>query len=136
VFQAFHLLAHRTATENVALAMLYEGVAPRERYRRARAELERVGLGNRLQAAPGQLSGGQRQRVAIARACVGRPQLLLCDEPTGNLDSATASAMLDLLDELHQAGQTIVVITHDNAVAARAERTIAVADGHVTEVPR
>ncbi|MDB1086417.1 ABC transporter ATP-binding protein [Streptomyces sp. ACA25] len=132
VFQSFHLLPHRSATENVTLAMLYTGVPPRQRRDRAREALIRVGLGHRLDAAPTRLSGGERQRVAIARALVGRPSLLLCDEPTGNLDTATASSVLALLGELHAEGMTVVVITHDPHVAARGERTVTIRDGQLS----
>lgn len=133
VFQAFHLLPHRTAAENVALALVYRRIPRAERARRARAALVQVGLGHRVDALPTRLSGGERQRVAIARALVGDPSLLLCDEPTGNLDSTTAAAILDLLDELHAGGMTVIVITHDSAVAARAGRTMTIRDGAMTE---
>ncbi|MFD7342296.1 ABC transporter ATP-binding protein [Streptomyces violascens] len=129
VFQAFHLLPHRSAQENVELAMLYQRVPRRQRRTRAATVLHRVGLAHRVQALPTQLSGGERQRVAIARALVGEPSLLLCDEPTGNLDSTTAASILDLLDQLHQDGMTIVVITHDPQVASRGQRTISIRDG-------
>ncbi|MEV3990211.1 ABC transporter ATP-binding protein [Streptomyces sp. NPDC049837] len=133
VFQSFHLLPHRSAMENVLLAMVYNGVARSDRRPRAREALLRVGLGHRLDALPTRLSGGERQRVAIARALVSRPSLLLCDEPTGNLDTATASSVLELLDQLHRDGMTILVITHDPEVAARGQRTIAIRDGVLTE---
>ncbi|MDI2129206.1 ABC transporter ATP-binding protein [Yinghuangia seranimata] len=133
VFQAFHLLAHRGALENVELGMLYGGLPRRERAERARAALVRVGLGHRLHALPTTLSGGERQRVAIARALAPRPALLLCDEPTGNLDTATAADVLDLLDELHAAGMTVMLITHDPQVAARGTRTLTIRDGLLTE---
>ncbi|WP_308344322.1 ABC transporter ATP-binding protein [Streptomyces sp. ISL-94] len=133
VFQSFHLLPHRSALENVALAMLYTSVPRAERLTRARAALEQVGLSHRETAVPGRLSGGECQRVAIARALVGRPSLLLCDEPTGNLDSANAASVLALLDELHAAGMTVMVITHDTEVAARGRRTLTVRDGLLRE---
>ena len=133
VFQAFHLVDYRTAVENVGLALLYQGVGRDERRRRAVAALERVGLGHRLQSSTATLSGGERQRVAIARAIVHDPTLLLCDEPTGNLDSATAAGVLDVLDGLNAAGATIVLVTHDGGVAGRAERHIRIHDGVVTE---
>ncbi|MFI5827505.1 ABC transporter ATP-binding protein [Streptomyces sp. NPDC051578] len=133
VFQAFHLLPHRSALENVTLAMLYTSVPRAERLTRAREALRQVGLGHRADALPGRLSGGERQRVAIARALVGRPSLLLCDEPTGNLDSANAGSVLSLLDRLHTAGMTVMVITHDSEVAARGRRTVAVRDGALSE---
>lgn len=134
VFQAFHLMPHRSAMENVMLAMVYNRVPRAERAPRAREALERVGLGHRARALPTRLSGGERQRVAIARALVARPSLLLCDEPTGNLDTATADSVLGLLDELHADGITMVVITHDPAVAARGGRTVAIRDGVLREV--
>ncbi|GAA2260665.1 ABC transporter ATP-binding protein [Streptomyces atrovirens] len=133
VFQAFHLIPHRTALENVALAMLYSAVPARERVQRARTALEQVGLAHRADSLPNRMSGGERQRAAIARAIVGRPRLLLCDELTGNLDSATAASVLDLLDDLHASGMTLVVITHDPVVAARAARTITIRDGVLSE---
>jgi putative ABC transport system ATP-binding protein len=129
VFQAFHLLSHRTAEENVALAMLYSGKPRRERQRAALDALDRVGLSSRAMAMPTRLSGGERQRVAIARALVVRPSLLLCDEPTGNLDTENATTVLSLIDELQAQGQTVVVITHDPLVAARGQRTIGILDG-------
>ncbi|MBT2458752.1 ABC transporter ATP-binding protein [Streptomyces sp. ISL-86] len=134
VFQSFHLLPHRSALENVLLAMVYNGVPRNERARRARATLVRVGLGHRIDALPTRLSGGERQRVAIARALVARPSLLLCDEPTGNLDTKNAETVLALLDELHTEGMTVVVITHDPVVAARAARRVTIRDGVLREV--
>jgi len=131
VFQAFHLLPHRSAVDNVALGLLYQGVPTRHRLAQARSALLRVGLGHRLTAPPQRLSGGERQRVAIARALVAEPDLLLCDEPTGNLDSVTAGAVLDLLEELPGDGLTVVVITHDPTVAARAARHLSIVDGQV-----
>lgn len=131
VFQSFHLLPHRSALENVTLAMLYTEVPRAQRLVRAREALEQVGLGHRADAVPGRLSGGERQRVAIARALVGRPSLLLCDEPTGNLDSANAASVLALLDELHGCGMTVLLITHDPAVAARGRRTVTIRDGRL-----
>lgn len=133
VFQSFHLLAHRTARENVELAMVYRRTPRRERESRAAQALRRVGLGHRMDALPTRLSGGERQRVAIARALAAEPSLLLCDEPTGNLDSETASSILDLLDALHHDGMTIVMITHDAQVARRAQRTITIRDGRLTD---
>jgi putative ABC transport system ATP-binding protein len=129
VFQAFHLLPHRSALENVELAMVYRAVPRRERRTRAAAVLERVGLAHRAAALPTQMSGGERQRVAVARALVGEPSLLLCDEPTGNLDSATSASLLDLLDVLNRDGMTIVVITHDPQVAEHGRRTVTIRDG-------
>jgi putative ABC transport system ATP-binding protein len=132
VFQAFHLMPLRCAAENVALAQLYSGVPRGRRMAAACAALQRVGLGHRVQAMANTLSGGEQQRVAIARAVVHRPSLLLCDEPTGNLDTATASEILALLDELHSAGMTLMVITHDPAVARRGGRTLTIRDGVLT----
>ncbi|THA73269.1 ABC transporter ATP-binding protein [Streptomyces sp. A0642] len=133
VFQSFHLLPHRSALENVELAMLYQRRPRRERRRRAESVLRRVGIGHRLQSLPTQLSGGERQRVAIARALVADPSLLLCDEPTGNLDSRTAASVLDLLHGLHRDGMTLVVITHDADVAAQGRRTLTLRDGFLTD---
>ena len=136
VFQSFHLLPHRSAAENVELAMMYNGLPRRQRSARAREALERVGLGHRIDALPTRLSGGERQRVAIARALVARPSLLLCDEPTGNLDTANAATVLALLDELHGDGMTVLVITHDAEVARRGLRTVAIRDGVLHEQVR
>lgn len=133
VFQAFHLISARTAVENVMLGVLYRGVRRSRRRDLARTALDRVGMAGRAEAPAGQLSGGERQRVAIARALVGEPSLLLCDEPTGNLDSHNTQLILGLLDELHGQGQTVVVVTHDPAVAARAPRVLAIHDGVLTD---
>ncbi|MCX5144003.1 MULTISPECIES: ABC transporter ATP-binding protein [unclassified Streptomyces] len=133
VFQSFHLLPHRSAVENVMLAMVYNSAERRGRAGRAREALERVGLGHRADALPSRLSGGEQQRVAVARALVARPSLLLCDEPTGNLDTATAESILRLLDELHRDGMTLLVITHDPDVAARGQRTVTIRDGVLRE---
>ena len=134
VFQAFHLLPYRTALENVLLAQMYNQTPRSARVRAAVDALDAVRLGHRLDALPTTLSGGECQRVAIARALVNRPSLLLCDEPTGNLDSRNAAALMDLLDQLNAAGFTIVVITHDASVAAHAGRTVAMSDGVLSEV--
>lgn len=133
VFQSFHLLGHRTNVENVMLAEVYRKGPKSERRTRAIAALERVGLGHRLDAFPTTLSGGERQRVAIARALVGEPSLLLADEPTGNLDSVTSEQILDLFDQLHRGGLTLAVITHDSDVSLRAERTVRIQDGVLSE---
>jgi putative ABC transport system ATP-binding protein len=133
VFQSFHLLPHRGAVENVMLAMLYAGVGRRDRRARAVEVLTAVELGHRLEVPTGLLSGGERQRVAIARALVNRPSLMLCDEPTGNLDSASSDTVLALLQALHQQGITLLVITHDGTVAARAQRIVTIQDGHLLE---
>ena len=133
VFQAFHLMSRRTVLDNVLMPMLYSGVPRAEREDRARAALERVGLGGRTGFLPGLLSGGERQRVAVARAVVSRPSLLLADEPTGNLDRRTSDEVMDLFDELRADGLTLVVITHDDAVARRASRRVRIADGRLGE---
>jgi putative ABC transport system ATP-binding protein len=132
VFQAFHLLPQRSVLDNVAIGAVYQGVPTRERRRRAGDVLERVGLGHRLNFSPRTLSGGERQRVAVARALVSTPALLLADEPTGNLDSVSSSSLLDVFDELHIAGMTIAVITHEDAVSRRAQRGVRIVDGHLT----
>lgn len=134
VFQAFHLLPGRTALENVEIGMLY-GPHPRRRRRELAGEaLRRMGLGHRLQADPRQLSGGEKQRVAIARAVTAQPQVLFCDEPTGNLDSRNTTAVLDLLRRLNDEGLTVVVVTHDPDVAAQSGRRLRVTDGVVEEI--
>jgi putative ABC transport system ATP-binding protein len=133
VFQAFHLLPYRTALENVLLAELYNQTSRSGRKQAAERALDAVGLGHRLDALPTTLSGGECQRVAIARALVNQPALVLCDEPTGNLDSVSAAALMGLLDELNAAGYTIVVITHDPVVAGHATRSVAISDGVLSE---
>ena len=129
VFQQFHLLGHASAMENVMLPMIYAGVPREEQIERAQSALRRVGLAQRLENKPNQLSGGQQQRVAIARAIINRPSLLLADEPTGALDSSTTAEVLELFDELHQQGITLVMVTHEDDVAARAQRIARFQDG-------
>ncbi|SNT42006.1 putative ABC transport system ATP-binding protein [Streptosporangium subroseum] len=153
VYQSFHLLDHRTVAENVMLAEMYGrsggaggerarkeppgatggGYGRRGRRRRAEEMLEKVGMSHRVDFVPGRLSGGERQRVAIARALMGGPSLLLCDEPTGNLDSRNTGAVLDLFDGLRDQGLTLLVITHEDAVSARANRRVRISDGILTE---
>ena len=132
VFQQFHLLGHASAMENVMLPMIYAGVPREERIERAQSALRRVGLAQRLENKPNQLSGGQQQRVAIARAIINRPSLLLADEPTGALDSSTTAEVLELFDELHQQGITLVMVTHEDDVAARAQRIARFQDGQIS----
>ncbi|GCE75816.1 ABC transporter ATP-binding protein [Cellulomonas biazotea] len=134
VFQSFHLMPHRTVLENVLLATLYSGVPRAQRHDRAMAALERVGLAHRVGFLPTVLSGGERQRAAVARAVVAQPRLLLADEPTGNLDSESTSSVLELFDELHRDGLTLLVITHDADVSVRAERRVRIADGRLQEI--
>ena len=133
VFQSFQLLHHATALANVALPLIYRAASLRDRSLRAAKALSRVGLGQRLHHRPHQLSGGQRQRTAIARALVTEPALLLCDEPTGNLDSTTSDEMMTLFEQLHADGNTIVIITHDPAIAARCPRSLRIRDGRIAE---
>ncbi|MFP4598496.1 MAG: ABC transporter ATP-binding protein [Persicimonas sp.] len=136
VFQQFHLLDRATAVENVSLPLIYAAVPPKNPRARAVAALEEVGLGERLEHRPGQLSGGQQQRVAIARALANQPEILLVDEPTGNLDEETGRQVLDIFDQLNAAGRTIVMITHDRSDAERADRLLVLEDGRLTEEPR
>jgi len=131
VFQTFNLLPRADALHNVELPLIYAGLGAKERRQRAARALERVGLGDRMDHRPNELSGGQRQRVAIARALVNEPSILLADEPTGNLDSATGSEIMGLFRELHDTGQTIVLVTHEHDIAAHARRQIHLLDGRV-----
>ncbi|MUI16228.1 ATP-binding cassette domain-containing protein [Massilia dura] len=131
VFQSFHLLPRMTALDNVAQPLVYRGIAPGARRAMALRALERVGLEARMHHRPNELSGGQRQRVAIARALVGAPALLLADEPTGNLDSATARDILALIREVHAAGQTVVLVTHEPEIAAQCQRVVRLQDGRI-----
>ena len=134
VFQSFNLISKLTAEENVELPLIYQGVPRAERKERVEKALARVDLQKRAKHLPTELSGGQQQRVAIARAIVTRPSLILADEPTGNLDSKTSDEIMDIFHELHDAGNTIVLITHDNDVAAQASRIVNIRDGRLSEV--
>jgi putative ABC transport system ATP-binding protein len=136
VFQSFNLLPYASALENVALPLLFAGVADKKRNERAKEMLEKVGLGDRMDHKPTELSGGQMQRVAIARALANNPAIILADEPTGNLDSASGHAIADLFGELHAAGQTIVMITHDNGLAKIASRSVHIRDGEIVDDTR
>ena len=139
VFQSFALLPRATALQNVELPLVYAQVPRRERLRRAAEVLERVGLSGRAKHRPAELSGGQRQRVAIARALVTNPSLLLADEPTGNLDTATGEEILALFDDIHRAGNSVIIVTHDAGIAARADRVLRMLDGRIqgdTQAPR
>ena len=133
VFQQFNLLGELTAWRNVELPLAYAGVDPAERRERAHSALAKVGLSDRAEHRPGELSGGQQQRVAIARALVTSPALILADEPTGNLDSVSSAEVLDVLDDLHAEGRTIVLITHEADVASRAERVVQIRDGRLSD---
>ncbi|HEV2768087.1 MAG TPA: ABC transporter ATP-binding protein [Acidimicrobiales bacterium] len=136
VFQAFNLIPVFTAVENVELPLLLSGAAPKEARRRAAESLERLGLGNRMGHRPPELSGGEQQRVTVARAVAGRPRIVWADEPTGNLDSETAAGVMDLLRDLHRDGLTLVLVTHDQAIGAMAQRRVVVRDGRIVSDER
>ncbi len=131
IFQGFNLIAGLTALENVELPLIYRGVGRKERTELAKKALERVGLGTRMTHKPSEMSGGQQQRVAIARAIAQAPPVILADEPTGNLDSASSREIMGILKELHEEGRTVILITHDNSIASQAERVVKIIDGHI-----
>ena len=131
IFQGFNLIPSFTATENVELPLLYRGVDKKERHELAKIALEKVGLGERMKHKPSEMSGGQQQRVAIARAIAQAPPVILADEPTGNLDSASSQEIIRILKELHKEGRTVILITHDNEIAAQARRVIRIKDGRI-----
>ena len=133
IFQGYNLIPSLSVWKNVALPMTYQGVRPAERYRRALEALDAVGITAKAESRPAQLSGGQQQRVAIARAIATKSPIIMADEPTGALDSKTGQQVLDILRELHRGGTTVILITHDNGIAAKAERVVRLQDGHITE---
>jgi len=133
VFQTFNLLPRYTALENVALPMIYAGIPKEERLSRAESVLHKVGLGDRMDHKPNELSGGQRQRVAVARALVMNPSIILADEPTGNLDSVTSDGIMELFGEINRDGNTVIVVTHEEDIAAHAERIIRLKDGRISD---
>ena len=131
IFQTFNLLARNTSLDNVALPLVYAGISKKERLDRAEKALQSVGLGDRVDHKPNELSGGQRQRVAIARALVNKPAIILADEPTGNLDTKTSHEIMDLLEEIHQQGNTVIIVTHEEDIAKRAKRIVRLRDGSI-----
>ena len=131
VFQSFHLLPRLTALENVALPLVYAGVSRSQREERAREALTRVGLSHRMTHLPGSMSGGQRQRVAVARALIGHPSIILADEPTGNLDTATSEEIMQLFGEIHASGNTVILVTHEEDIARHAHRIVRLRDGRI-----
>jgi putative ABC transport system ATP-binding protein len=131
IFQTFNLLARNTALDNVALPLVYAGVSKKDRITRAEASLTSVGLGDRMEHKPNELSGGQRQRVAIARALVNNPSIILADEPTGNLDTKTSHEIMDLLEKIHENGNTVIIVTHEEDIAKRAKRIVRLRDGEI-----
>ena len=133
IFQGFNLLMKLTALENVELPLIYMGISTKERHKKSQEALERVGLGERIHHKPTELSGGQQQRVAIARALVSNPPIILADEPTGNLDSRSGVEIMGMLKQLHKAGNTIILITHDNNIAEQARRVVKIQDGEIVE---
>ncbi|MFY0643391.1 MAG: ABC transporter ATP-binding protein [Bacteroidia bacterium] len=133
VFQSFNLLPRSSAVENVALPLVYAGIGKKERLQRAAEVLEKVGLGDRIDHKPNELSGGQRQRVAVARALVNNPSIVLADEPTGNLDSVSSREILELIDAIHRDGNTVIMVTHEEEIAARANRIIRMIDGKIAK---
>lgn len=133
IFQGFNLISSLNALENVELPLIYRGIKQKKRYELAYDALDRVGIANRIRHHPAQLSGGQQQRVAIARAIAAKPPILLADEPTGNLDSASGIEVMSILQDLHEEGKTIILITHDNSIASKADRIIRIVDGHIVE---
>jgi putative ABC transport system ATP-binding protein len=131
IFQTFNLLARNTALDNVALPLVYAGISKKDRVTRAEASLTSVGLGDRMEHKPNELSGGQRQRVAIARALVNNPSIILADEPTGNLDTKTSHEIMDLLEKIHENGNTVIIVTHEEDIAKRAKRIVRLRDGEI-----
>lgn len=131
IFQTFNLLSRNTALENVALPLVYSGIDKKARNEKAKKALENVGLGDRMEHKPNELSGGQRQRVAIARALVNNPSIILADEPTGNLDTKTSHEIMDLIEDIHRQGNTVIIVTHEEDIARRAHRVVRLRDGNI-----